>query len=84
MIVLLKKLKAFLRLTLGKRLVSNNTLLAKAVIYRFFSVIATFLITFAMTGNTQISLSISAFDLIGKTILYYIYDVAWNNVRKKL
>jgi len=77
-------LRAFLRLTLGKRWVSNRTLLAKAVIYRFFSVTATFLITFAVTGNTQISLSISALDFIGKTMLYFIYDVAWNNFRKKM
>ena len=81
---MLNQITTFLQTTIGTRWMSNNTLLAKAVLYRVFSVIATFLITFAFTGDSQISLGISAFDLIGKTILYYIYDVAWNNVRKKL
>jgi len=58
-------------------------LFAKAVIYRFFSVIVTFLITFAVTGNTTISLSISALDFIGKTLLYFVFDISWNNFVKR-
>ena len=76
--------KAFLRLILGKRWLSNKVLFAKAVIYRFFSVIVTFLITFAVTGSTTISLSVSALDFIGKTLLYFVFDVSWNNLMKKM
>jgi len=79
----MRKLRAFLRLILGKRWLSNRVLFAKAVIYRFFSVIVTFLITFAVTGNTTISLSISALDFIGKTLLYFVFDVSWNNFVKR-
>ena len=79
----MRKLRAFLRLILGKRWLSNRVLFAKAVIYRFFSVIVTFLITFAVTGNTTISLSISALDFIGKTLLYFVFDISWNNFVKR-
>lgn len=79
----MRKLRAFLRLILGKRWLSNRVLFAKAVIYRLFSVIVTFLITFAVTGNTTTSLSISALDFIGKTLLYFVFDVSWNNFVKR-
>jgi len=59
-------------------------LFAKAIIYRFFSVGATFLISFAVTGSFQISLSISALDFIGKTLLYFVFDVSWNNMIKRM
>jgi uncharacterized membrane protein len=80
----MRKLRAFLRLILGKRWLSNRVLFVKAVIYRFFSVIVTFLISFAVTGNLNISLGISALDFIGKTLLYFVFDVSWNNLMKKM
>lgn len=79
----MQKLKEFLRLILGKRWLSNRVLFAKAIIYRFFSVIVTFLITFAVTGNTTVSLSVSALDFLGKTLLYFVFDVSWNNFVKR-
>jgi len=42
------------------------------------------LITFAVTGNLNISLGISALDFIGKTLLYFVFDVSWNNLMKKM
>lgn len=80
----MRKLRAFLRLILGKRWLSNRVLFVKAVIYRFFSVIVTFLISFAVTGSIQVSLGISALDFIGKTLLYFVFDVSWNNLMKKM
>ena len=78
------KLKAFLRLILGKRWLSNKVLFVKALIYRVFSVSVTFLISFVVTGRMDLSLSISALDFIGKTLLYYVFDVSWNNFIKKM
>lgn len=80
----MRKLRAFLRLILGKRWLSNKVLFVKALIYRVFSVSVTFLISFMVTGRMDLSLSISALDFIGKTLLYYVFDVSWNNFIKKM
>lgn len=80
----MRKLRAFLRLILGKRWLSNKVLFVKALIYRVFSVSVTFLISFMVTGRMDLSLSISALDFVGKTLLYYVYDVSWNNFIKKM
>lgn len=76
----IKKLKAKLKLILGRRYLTNRVLLAKAIIYRFFSVSITFLLAFFFTENVSISLSISAVDFFGQTLLYFIFDVSWNNM----
>lgn len=80
----LRKVKIFIRRILGRRWLSNRVLMVKAVMYRCFSVIVTFLMTFAITGDTQISLGISALDVIGKTMLYFAFDVSWTNFIRKL
>ena len=80
----MRRLRAFLRLILGKRWLSNKVLFVKALIYRIFSVCVTFMISFAVTGRFDISLSISALDFIGKTLLYYVFDISWNNLIKKM
>jgi uncharacterized membrane protein len=59
-------------------------LFAKAIIYRFFSVIATFLISFAVTGSMQLSLGISALDFVGKTLLYFVFDISWNKFIRRV
>lgn len=79
-----RKLKAFLRLTLGRRWVNNTAAMIKAIVYRFFSIIVTFLISYIVTGDIQISLGISALDFIGKTILYYLFEISWENFKKKI
>lgn len=56
----------------------------KAIVYRFFSIIVTFLISYIVTGDIQISLGISALDFIGKTILYYLFEISWENFKKKI
>ena len=80
----MRRTQAYIRLLLTRRWLSNRVLLMKAVMYRCFSVIVTFLMTFAITGDTQISLGISALDVIGKTMLYFAFDVSWTNFIRKL
>ena len=80
----MRRTQAYIRLLLTRRWLSNRVLLMKAVMYRCFSVIVTFLMTFAITGDTQISLGISALDVIGKTLLYFAFDVSWTNFIRKL
>lgn len=76
----IKRIKSRLKLILGRRYLTNRVLLAKAIIYRFFSVSITFLLAFFFTESVSISLSISAVDFFGQTLLYFIFDVSWNNM----
>lgn len=80
----LRQVKIIIHRILGRRWLSKRALMVKAVMYRCFSVIVTFLMTFAITGDTQISLGISALDVVGKTMLYFAFDVSWNNFIRKL
>jgi hypothetical protein len=80
----LRKLKLFLRIVLGKRWLSNRVLFVKALMFNFYSIIATFLISFAITGSMQYSVGISLLDFLGKTLLYFVFDVSWNNLMKKM
>ena len=52
-------------------------LFLKAILYRFFSVIVTFFITYIVTGSVTISVSVSILDFIGKTLLYFVFDILW-------
>lgn len=55
-------------------------LLSKAIVFQVFSVLMTFLLTFVLTHNVDISLSLSAFDIILKIVLYYVFDVSWTRL----
>ena len=55
-------------------------LMAKAVTFQFFSVAMTFLLSFMLTHDINISLSISTFEVIFKVVLYYIFDVSWSRL----
>lgn len=79
-ILVTRKMYSILR----SRWLSNKTLLVKAILYQLFSFVATFIIAFAVTGNFHISFNVSILDFIGKTLLYYIFDVSWNNFIRKL
>jgi uncharacterized membrane protein len=79
-ILVTRKMYSILR----SRWLSNKTLLVKAILYQLFSFVATFIIAFAVTGNFHISFNVSILDFIGKTMLYYIFDVSWNNLIRKL
>jgi uncharacterized membrane protein len=55
-------------------------LLAKATIFQIFSVLMTFLLAFLFTHDVDISLSLSAYDIILKIVLYYVFDVSWTRL----
>jgi len=55
-------------------------LLSKAIVFQAFSVVMTFLVTFLFTHDVDISLSLSAFDIILKVVLYYVFDVSWTRL----
>jgi len=55
----------------------NKLKLIKAVVYRFYSSIITFLIAFIFTNNFLASISIGIIDSLIKIFSYYYFDEAW-------
>jgi adenylylsulfate kinase len=51
--------------------------LFKAVVYRIYSSVITFLISYLFTGNLVISLSIGLIDSLAKIFTYYAFDEIW-------
>lgn len=52
----------------------------KAISYRFLGSLATIAISFALTQEVNLSLSIGALDLIGKIGLYYLHERIWDKI----
>lgn len=59
---------------------SNNTRLRhilKTITWRLLASIDTFIISWLYTGNIQMGLSISFFELFSKIFLYYLHERVW-------
>lgn len=54
--------------------------LLKAISYRFLGTLATMLITFVLTQEIALSLSIGAFELLGKIVLFYLHERLWDKI----
>jgi len=52
--------------------------LVKALLYRIYSSAITFLISYILTGNIIVSLSISLIDSLVKIFSYYAFDELWH------
>ena len=52
--------------------------LLKAIFYRIYSSIVTFLISYILTGNFLIAFSIGLIDSLIKIFSYYAFDEVWN------
>ena len=57
--------------------------LFKSVIYRIITVILGFTTTYIITGNAAISLGIASLTEIVQFINYFVFDLAWTNLRTK-
>jgi len=58
----------------------NKLKLIKAIVYRFYSSIITFVIAFILTGNLIASISIGIIDSIIKIFSYYFFDEMWARI----
>ena len=56
----------------------NYKVLFKSFVYRLYSSVITFLITFIVTGSLTISTVVGMADSIVKIGTYYIFDIIWN------
>jgi len=56
--------------------------LLKAVSWRIFGSISTFIISLMLTKSVKLSFSISILEFVGKIILYYVHERIWLRVTK--
>jgi len=56
----------------------NKRQLIKSIVYRVYSSVFTFLISYILTGNVILSLSIGVIDSLVKVFSYYAFDELWN------
>lgn len=61
----------------------HTGLALKSIIYRVYAFIITFIVSFIITGDTQISLTIGVAENIVKISTYYFFDLIWEKIAKK-
>ncbi len=59
---------------------TNKIKIAKAIVYRFYSSLITFGISYILTGNLKASLSIGILDSVVKIFSYYFFDEVWAKI----
>lgn len=79
----MRQIKIFFRRILLKKITNNKFLIVKAVGYQIYSMMITFLLSFAITGDLHISTGVSLLDFFSKVLLYFFYDKGWNNLIKR-
>jgi uncharacterized membrane protein len=52
--------------------------LVKTVTYRLLIITSTFIVTYAVTGNLEISIGITFFTNFLNTLIYYLHERVWN------
>lgn len=56
----------------------------KSILYRTYSTIITFIITYLFTGQIFLSIGISFTEVIIKLISYYLYEIIWTKYKRKM
>lgn len=54
----------------------------KSIIYRVYSFIIAFVVTFIFTGNLELSFTIGIVENAVKILTYYFFDIIWDKVTK--
>jgi uncharacterized membrane protein len=52
----------------------------KAVSWRFFATLTTFIISYIVTGNIHYAVSIGSLELIFKIFIFYLHERIWQNI----
>jgi adenylylsulfate kinase len=58
--------------------------LLKAISYRIFGSLVTFLACYLFTGKAVVSIGVSIFDFFAKIILFYVHERIWEKIKQKL
>ncbi|MDD3195137.1 MAG: DUF2061 domain-containing protein [Paludibacter sp.] len=59
----------------------NYRSLLKSISYRITGTLATFLISFLVTGELKFAFSIMGVDFFAKIILFYFHERLWNRIK---
>jgi uncharacterized membrane protein len=59
---------------------SNIRSITKAVSYRLFGSLTTFIIAYIFTGSLTLATTVGVADLFGKIILFYLHERLWNKI----
>lgn len=62
---------------------SNLRSLTKTISWRIVGTIDTMIISYLITGNTAMAMSIGSVEVVTKMILYYLHERAWSTVKLK-
>lgn len=52
----------------------------KSIIYRVYAFVITFITTFLLTGNLELSITLGILENVFKIITYYWFDIFWNKL----
>lgn len=59
--------------------ISHKRHVAKAITWRIVGTVDTFLLGWLITGSVELGAAIGGFEIITKTVLYYLHERAWYN-----
>ena len=63
-------------------MVSYKSHIVKTITWRIVGTLDTFLLSWLITGNIRIGLTIGGVEIITKMILYYFHERLWYNLSK--
>tara|TARA_R110000787_G_scaffold70646_4_gene157012 strand:- start:419 stop:634 length:216 start_codon:yes stop_codon:yes gene_type:complete len=55
--------------------------IAKTMSWRVMATFVTFMISWIITGTLEVALSIGAFELVSKLLLYFFHERLWNKIK---
>ena len=55
----------------------------KSIIYRLYSFLVTFIISYLLTGNIKLSIMLGLVENLVKILTYYWFDIVWYRITKK-
>ena len=61
---------------------SHKISILKSISWRILGTIDTMIISYLLTGNVKVALSIGSVEVVSKMILYYFHERAWNKLTK--
>ena len=61
--------------------VSNARSLVKAISWRIWGTIDTFVISYIILGKAKLALAISSIEILTKILGYYIHERVWNRIK---
>jgi uncharacterized membrane protein len=61
--------------------VSNARSLVKAISWRTWGTIDTFVISYIILGKAKLALAISSIEILTKILGYYIHERIWNKIK---